>query len=229
MNTKSPEEGVCFTADMQRVIVLPKLTTKEQLFVSRPVAFNEIFASKIPDILWHEAIAGRKAPDVASAFLQLIRQCNEHHIWLWADNCSGQNKKWYLFTGLAQCVTTWTRNYNYQISRKGTHIHESRCNTWKYQKTISETSTVATFEDFAQLCEKANNNIKTIVLDLPFIYPIFRKARTRPSTKVKIPFTESIAESQFKKEHCMLHYNESFFEESYTTVNFLKPFLRKML
>ena len=123
---------------MQRVVVLPKLTTKEHLFVSRPVAFNEIFASKTPDILWHEAIAGRKAPDVASAFLQLIRQCNEHHIWLWTDNCRGQNKKWYLFTDLAQCVNTWTRNYNYQIPRKGSHIHESRCNTWKHQKTISQ-------------------------------------------------------------------------------------------
>ena len=69
-----PEEVVCFTADMQRVIVLPKLTTKEHLFVSRLVTFNETFASKTPGkpdycILWHEAIAGRKAPDVASAFL----------------------------------------------------------------------------------------------------------------------------------------------------------------
>ena len=41
-----PEEVVCFTADMQRVIVLPKLTTKEHLFVSSLVTFNETFASK---------------------------------------------------------------------------------------------------------------------------------------------------------------------------------------
>ena len=89
---------------MQRVILLPKLTIKEHVFVSRLVTFNETFASKTlgkPDycIIWQKAIAGRKAPDVASAFLQLIRQCNEDHIWLWADNCSGQNKNWYLFIG----------------------------------------------------------------------------------------------------------------------------------
>ena len=64
---------------MQRIILLPKLTTKENLFVNRLVTFNETFASKNlgkPDycILWHEAIAGRKASDIASAFLQLIRQ-----------------------------------------------------------------------------------------------------------------------------------------------------------
>ena len=41
--------------------------------------------------------------------------------------------------------------------------------------------------------------IKTIVLDLPFIYPISQKARTRSLTKVKMPFTESIVEVQFKK------------------------------
>ena len=69
-----PEEVNCFTADMQRVILFPKLTTKENLFVNRLVTFNETFASKNPGkpdycILWYEAIAGRKAPDVASAFL----------------------------------------------------------------------------------------------------------------------------------------------------------------
>ena len=97
-------------------------------------------------------------------------------------------------------------------------------------KLFRKTSTVAPFDDFAQLCEKSNNNIKTIILDLPFIYTIFKKARTRSSTKVKIPLTESIVESQFKKENSMLHYNESFLEESYTTVNFLQPsFLRKMV
>ena len=87
-----PVEVVCFTADMQRVIVLPKLTTKEHLFVSRLVTFNETPGKPDYCILWYEAIAGRKALDVASAFLQLTRQCNEDHIWLWANNCSGQNK-----------------------------------------------------------------------------------------------------------------------------------------
>ena len=82
--------------------------------MSHLVTFNEIFASKTPSkpedcILLHEGIVGLKAPDFVSAFLQLIRQCNEDHIWLWTDNCSGQNKNWYLVfvTGLAQCISTW--------------------------------------------------------------------------------------------------------------------------
>ena len=95
-------------------------------------------------------------------------------------------------------------------------------------KLFLKTSTVATFDDFVQLRPKASNNIKAIVLDLPFMYPISKKARTRSSTKVKKPLLKSIAEVQFKKGSSMLHCKESFLEESYITVNFLQPsFLKK--
>ena len=214
---------------MQRVIVLPKLTIKEHVFVSRLVTFNETFVSKTPGksnycILWHEAIASRKTRDVASAFLQLIRQCNEDHIWLWADNCSGQNKNWYLFTGLAQCVNTWgPETITIKYLEKGHTYVAADTIHGNIRKLFRKTSTVATFDDFVQLCEKANNNIKAIVVDLPFTYPISKKARTRSSTKVKMPLMKSIAEVLFKKGSSMLHYKESFLEESYTTVNLLQP------
>ena len=139
------------------------------------------FASKTPGkpdycILWHEAIAGRKAPDVASAFLQLIRQCNEDHIWLWADNCSGQNKNWYLFTGLVQCVNIWgPETITIKYPEKGHTYMAADAIHGKIGKLFLKTSTVVTFDDFVQLCEKASNNIKAIVLDLPFIYLISKK------------------------------------------------------
>ena len=199
-----PKEVVCFTTDMQRVIKLPKLTTKEHLFVRCLVTFNERFASKTPGkpdycILWHEAIAGRKAPDVASAFLQLIRQCNEDHIWLWADNCSGQNKNWYLFTDLAKCVNTLgPETITIKYLEKGHTFMAADAIHRNIGKLFRKTSTVATFDDFVQLCQKANNNIKAIVLDLPFVYPISKKARTRSSTKVKMPLMESMIEVQLQ-------------------------------
>ena len=65
-------------------------------------------------------------------------------------------------------------------------------------KLFRKTSTVATFDDFVQLCQKANNNIKAIVLDLPFMYPISKKARTRSSTKVKMLLMESMIEVQLQ-------------------------------
>ena len=89
-------------------------------------------------------------------------------------------------------------------------------------KLFRKTSNATTFDGFVQLCENANNNIKAIVLDLPFIYPISKKARTRSSAKVKMPLMESIVEVQSKKGSSVLHYKESFLEEIYTTVTFLQ-------
>ena len=50
-------------------------------------------------------------------------------------------------------------------------------------KLFRKTSTVTAFDDSVKLYEKTNNDIKTIVLDLPFIHPISKKARTRSSTR----------------------------------------------
>ena len=125
-------------------------------------------------------------------------------------------------------VNTWgpgTITINYL--EKGHTFMAADAKHGNIRKLFHKTSTVTTFDDFVQLCEKANS-IKAIVLDLPFIYPIPKKARTRSSTKVKMPLMESIVEVQFKKGSSMLHYKESFLEESYTTVNFLQPsFLKK--
>ena len=52
-------------------------------------------------VLWHEAIKGRSAGDVASTFT--ISVCNfqdcERFVF-WADNCSSQNKNWFLYATL---------------------------------------------------------------------------------------------------------------------------------
>ena len=67
-NTENTAKKV-YAADM------PEIITKQHFFVSRLVTFNETFAclndDNEPDhvILWHEAISGRPASDVACAFL----------------------------------------------------------------------------------------------------------------------------------------------------------------
>ena len=75
---------------MQKVILLPKMTLKEQFFVSRLVVFNETFASVKDDgdyvILWHEAISGRLAVDVASTYIRCINICESGKVIFWADH-----------------------------------------------------------------------------------------------------------------------------------------------
>ena len=107
-----PEGVLCFAGDMQKVIVLTKLTTKEHFFVSQLVTFNQTFASKTPTcpsycILWHEETSGRKALDVTLAFFKVIKISGcPKNIWFWLDNCSGQNKTWYFFTAIVHSLNT---------------------------------------------------------------------------------------------------------------------------
>uniref|UniRef100_A0A6P7GZS5 Uncharacterized protein LOC114349017 n=1 Tax=Diabrotica virgifera virgifera TaxID=50390 RepID=A0A6P7GZS5_DIAVI len=66
-----------FSVDMQKVLLLPKMSTKNSFFISRLVVFNETFASLGNDenicVMWHEAIRGRSAADVTSAYYNIMK------------------------------------------------------------------------------------------------------------------------------------------------------------
>ena len=101
------------SVDMQKVIMLPRLPgLKQAIFCKRLVLFNETFAPvggwkktktlKPTGVLWHEAIKGRSAEDVASAFIHFIRKNRDiQSLIFWTGNCSAQNKIWFVFTALA--------------------------------------------------------------------------------------------------------------------------------
>ena len=83
-NTENATNKAVFAADTQKIVLSPKLTTKEHFFVSRLVVFNEIFArlSGGSDFLalWREGIAGRLAANVASAWIKCIDACGAESI-----------------------------------------------------------------------------------------------------------------------------------------------------
>ena len=102
--------GVVFSVDMQKVIMLPRMPgLKVAVFCKRIVIFNETFApvggksrGKPNGVLWHEGIAGRSAQEVASTYIKVIRSNRDKSSFVfWADNCSAENKNWYLYTALA--------------------------------------------------------------------------------------------------------------------------------
>lgn len=79
------------------------------------VAFHHTFApiksfenNRPNGVIWNESIAGRKAVDLASVYVEFIRkiqtekQTNE--IMIWVDNCFSQNKNWWLLTALVAGV-----------------------------------------------------------------------------------------------------------------------------
>ena len=54
-------------------------------------------------------------------------------------------------------------------------------------KLFQKTSILATLDDFFEVCKKANSNMETIILDLPFIYQVSKKSHASSSTKFKMP------------------------------------------
>ena len=68
--------------------------------------------------LWHEAIAGRLASYVASAYVKCIVTSGSPNILFWADNCGPENKKWTLFTA-------GTKSNHIEIFREGSYIYGS--------------------------------------------------------------------------------------------------------
>ena len=103
------EDEVVVSTDMQKVVMLPRMPgLKLAIFTRSLVAFHQTFSplggkGKSIGVIWHEGIRGRDAKDVASTYIKLMRdtsQRDKDHFIIWADNCSAQNKNWWLFTAL---------------------------------------------------------------------------------------------------------------------------------
>lgn len=106
-----PETHSIFAVDMQKILILPKMSTKNSYFVSRLVVMNETFASlknggKNYCVLWHEATNSRGAAEVASTYYKIISTANPSvtKFTFWVDNCSAQNKNWTIFTMFSTIV-----------------------------------------------------------------------------------------------------------------------------
>ena len=59
-------------------------------------------------IIWHEAIAGRLAAEVTSAFLRYPSDIDKdaEHVTIWCENCSAKNKNCVLYTLLARVMNS---------------------------------------------------------------------------------------------------------------------------
>ena len=211
-----PDNVVCYAADMQKVIVLPKLTTKEHVFVSRLVTFNETFASKSPGypsycVLWHEEISGREASDVASAFIKVIKKSGcPANIWFWLDNCKGQGKNWYLFTAIIQCLNTWctTKSITLKYLHKGHTFMAADGVHGDIGKVMKITPKIGDFDAFARICSNSSENTDALTLDFQDIY--------------KFSNMVTLVEIQFRKGSQAMYVKSDFNDVDHKEIHFLK-------
>ena len=110
-----PSNEMIVSVDMQKGIMLPRLPSlKQAIFCKRLALFNKTFAPtgksemKPVGVLWHEPIKGRSTEDVARTFIFFIHNFGDcENFAFWTDNCSGQNKNWFLYALLvneANCI-----------------------------------------------------------------------------------------------------------------------------
>ena len=89
--------------------------------------------------MWHEAVRGRKAPEVTSAWLRILMEHRNHRaITVWSDSCLGQNKNYVLYTALAQLVNSEEVAFN-SITLK--YFEHGECNIYMDKHTICSFAT----------------------------------------------------------------------------------------
>ena len=104
------DDEFAMSIDLQNVIILPRLPgLKCSIFCKRLLFFNESFVhvgskkGKGLGVIWHEALAGRSAKEIASTFINVMEYSEFRDVTkFWADNCNAQNKNWWLFSPLVK-------------------------------------------------------------------------------------------------------------------------------
>lgn len=225
------ENTSIFTVDMQKVILLPKMTIKEHFFVSRLVVFNETFASVKEDgdfvILWHEAISGRLGVDVASTYIKCVNLCETDIVIFWADNCTGQNKNWALYTVLCWCVNqNWgPQSIIMKYFERGHTFMRADSVHGSIGRKMKKCPEICTFPDFVDLCDKSGAKIKPITMQYHDFYEFEDGHRNRQSKNITLPLLASISVAEFRKGSRTMFFKQGF-EGDYQEVDFLKPKFR---
>lgn len=220
-----------YAVDMQKVIIIPKMTIKNSFFVSRLVVFHETFANLKQGgenmcVIWHEAIMGRNSPDVTSAYYNMIKRLQDttQHVIFWADNCTSQNKNWILFTA---CITfvneEWgpeTITFKYfepgHSFMKADSIHGQIGKKWKQATEILD------FEDLENLIRSSNKKNHIVSLR-PEDFRKFENGCLLRKKDSSTPKLQEIKQVQFRKGCRKLFFKRELEEDDYNEVSILKP------
>lgn len=208
---------------------MPKV--KDSFFTSRLVLFNETFGAMAKKyehfcILWHEAIAGRRAEDIASSFLKFL-ECNRdaEHIILWLDNCSGQNKNNILISAILSYInsslcTTKTITLKYLIS--GYTYMAADGLHGKIEQAVRKMGNVEDFTDFKECCKKASARMNVVEMQYNDFLKLENKLKTFSRKKKleqvddQLPYFKDIVAMKFIKGSESLYVKTNYDDDDYS-------------
>ena len=217
-----------YTADTMKVFLIPKLKSKEHVFISRLIVFNETFATLNKDVrehllmLWHEGVAGCTAQDVAASYLKCMKVAGDEKFIFWADNCGGQNKNWFLFTVFVKCVNNADWNVS-PIRMKYLHKGHTYMKADSLHGSFGEKSKahseILDFQKFSDMLSLKENG--EMCRDGDF-YDFSSEVRNRKTKAgATLPLLEGIVEVEFRKNDRKMFYKTSFSNKEHVPCDFL--------
>ena len=225
------------SVDLQKVIMLPRLPGKTFIFCKRIVVFNETFAPvgggskkrKPIGVLWHEATSGRTATEVASTFLQFIRYHRDIKIFvLWADNCSAQNKNWWLYTmfvnevncehSAAECIVVKYFEVGHTFMSADSFHH-------LVEQGMRKKKNVEDFQDFCDIVDKSG---QALVMKYDDFYLVPRGVSQGKYASGK-PLMDDIQVCKFEKGSQNMFWKTRYDQKDYMEAVFLQKKVAKAL
>ncbi|CAH2004429.1 unnamed protein product, partial [Acanthoscelides obtectus] len=227
-NQEVMQDEKVYAVDMQKVLLLPKMSTKESFFVSRLVVFNETFASLHKDgnicVMWHEAIRGRSATDVASAYYNVIKNSDNvtKKFTFWVDNCSAQNKNWTLYSAFATFVNCeWgPEEITLKYFEPGHSFMAADSVHGRISTEMKKHPNIYDFEQLLKIIEQSSKKTKCLPIN-NFDFFLFEDGSKQRKSN-NIPLLEKIKLAQFRKGCRHLFYKECHNETVFQEVEFLK-------
>lgn len=213
-----PQNVNIFTVDMQKVLIIPKMKTKNSYFVSRLVVFNETFAPLHQHdtanicVLWHEAITGRTAADVASTFFNILQNSKREVMTFifWADNCCAQNKNWILFSSLIILMQqSWSpETVTFKYFEPGHSYMRADSVHGNIGRKLKKTEEVLDMNDLEELIKKSDNKNECRRLSEHDFYYFSNNCQKR-SKKNQLPMLDKIKVVQFRLGSTSIYYKNS--------------------
>ncbi len=172
-------------------------------------------------ILWHEAIAGRLGSEISSAFVIFLKTIEAPvHVVLWCDNCSVQNKNWYLFIALFQAVQTMkfkSVTLKYLITghtfMSGNSVHA------QIEKRMKRTKSVFCFNNFVDCVDQSGMNTTPVTMSVSDFVQYTKRPK---STNYSGHPIADMAVVCFIKNDNHLHYKLRHSDLSFIATNFIK-------
>ena len=217
---------------MQKVMVLPRLSGLKVLVFFKCIAvFNETFApvggskngkDKATGVLWHEGIRGRSAADVASTSVSFIRKNgNTKDFIFWLDNCTTQNKNWYLYTALLNEVNSdggYASSVTLKYFEQGDTFIFADNFHHQVEQRMRQKKNVEDFQDFVDVVGNCGHSL-VMKCNNFFDFPkgVSQANYTREKAKL-----EQVQVIKFERGSIQMFWKESHESESFRSSKFLQ-------